>query len=112
MNSAPAYLVCVAANINAEQSVPQAEIQPEFTALGFEDVKFLMMDTLQRHCGLMAKQLIQRILQAQEIPELKTLPNAMDYFFNKKLVCRRKHSLIRFCSKSITPYKSLIRLKA
>ena len=72
VNSAPAYLEArVAANINAEQSVPQAEIQPEFTALGFEDVKFLMMDTLQRHCGLMAKQLIQRILQAQDIRSLK-----------------------------------------
>ena len=72
VNSVPAYLEArVAANINAEQSVPQAEIQPEFTALGFEDVKFLMMDTLQRHCGLMAKQLIQRILQAQDIRSLK-----------------------------------------
>lgn len=76
VNSAPAYLEArVAANINAEQSaeqpVPQAEIQPEIIALGFEDVKFLMMDTLQRHCGLMAKQLIQRILQAQDIRSLK-----------------------------------------
>ena len=72
VNSVPAYLEArVAANINAEQSVPQAEIQPEITALSFEDVKFLMMDTLQRHCGLMAKQLIQRILQAQDIRSLK-----------------------------------------
>ncbi len=65
----------VAAAINteqpAEQPEPQAEIQPEITALSFEDVKFLMMDTLQRHCGLMAKQLIQRILQAQDIRSLK-----------------------------------------
>ena len=76
VNSAPAYLEArVAAAINteqpAEQPEPQAEIQPEITALSFEDVKFLMMDTLQRHCGLMAKQLIQRILQAQDIRSLK-----------------------------------------
>ncbi|MFV5425668.1 MULTISPECIES: hypothetical protein [Acinetobacter] len=76
VNSVPAYLEArVAAAINteqpAEQPEPQAEIQPEITALSFEDVKFLMMDTLQRHCGLMAKQLIQRILQAQDIRSLK-----------------------------------------
>ena len=76
VNSVPAYLAArVAAAINteqpAEQHEPQAEIQPEITALSFEDVKFLMMDTLQRHCGLMAKQLIQRILQAQDIRSLK-----------------------------------------
>ncbi|GJC30418.1 hypothetical protein KAM398_03460 [Acinetobacter sp. KAM398] len=77
VNSVPAYLEArVAAAINtteqaAEQLEPQAEIQPEITALSFEDVKFLMMDTLQRHCGLMAKQLIQRIVQAQDIRSLK-----------------------------------------
>lgn len=77
VNSVLAYLEArVAAAINtteqaAEQLEPQAEIQPEITALSFEDVKFLMMDTLQRHCGLMAKQLIQRIVQAQDIRSLK-----------------------------------------
>ncbi len=77
VNSAPAYLESrVAAAINpqnsaAEQPEPQAEMQPEITALSFEDVKFLMMDILQRHCGLMAKQLIQQILQAQDIRSLK-----------------------------------------
>ncbi len=86
VNSAPAYLEArVAASINAEQSaeqpVPQAEIQPEITALGFEDVKFLMMDTLQRHCGLMAKQLISANFTSTGYSQLKTLPNAMDYFF-------------------------------
>lgn len=54
-----------------EKTAQHEAAQLEISALSFEDVKFLMMDTLQRHCGLMAKQLIQRILQSQDIRSLK-----------------------------------------
>lgn len=71
--NAETYAEAVATTETAvdEKTVQHETAQPEISALSFEDVKFLMMDTLQRHCGLMAKQLIQRILQSQDIRSLK-----------------------------------------
>jgi hypothetical protein len=40
-------------------------------ALSFEEVKQLMAQRLQQNCGLMAKQLINRILQTQDLRNLK-----------------------------------------
>ncbi|HJF28618.1 MAG TPA: hypothetical protein K8V79_10335 [Acinetobacter lwoffii] len=44
---------------------------PELQALSFEDLKYMMMDSLQKHCGLMAKEQIQHILNASNIQHLK-----------------------------------------
>ncbi len=44
---------------------------PEPQALSFEDLKYLMMESLQKYCGLMAKQQIQHILQVQDVRSLK-----------------------------------------
>lgn len=43
----------------------------ERQALSFEDLKYLMMDTLQKYCGLMARQQIQHILQVKDLRSLK-----------------------------------------
>jgi len=49
----------------------QNEIEMIIEALDFEEVKQLMAQRLQQNCGLMAKQLINRILQTQDLRNLK-----------------------------------------
>lgn len=54
------------------QSVPiELEPLPELRPLAFEDVQYLMMSTLQKYCGLMAKQQIDKIRHASDIRTLK-----------------------------------------
>ncbi|MFH7764991.1 hypothetical protein [Acinetobacter sp. BSP-28] len=56
---------------NTEQVSCQNEIQMTIEVLDFEQVKQFMAQLLQRHCGLMAKQLINRILSANDLRSLK-----------------------------------------
>src|SRR5699024_9611238 len=49
----------------------QNEIEVRLDVLSFEEVKQLMAQRLQQNCGLMAKQLINRILQTQDLHSLK-----------------------------------------
>ncbi|MFV5504037.1 MULTISPECIES: hypothetical protein [unclassified Acinetobacter] len=44
---------------------------PEPQALYFEDLKYLMMESLQKYCGLMAKQQVQHISLARDARSLK-----------------------------------------
>lgn len=54
------------------RSTTNAESKLEdLVALDFEDVKYLMAQLLQKYCGLMAKQLIQRIQGSEDIRALK-----------------------------------------
>lgn len=46
------------------------ETQIIYQKLSFEDVKILMSDLLQQHCGLIAKQLIQRIQHAENLHQI------------------------------------------
>lgn len=55
----------------SQLTAPQNEIEVRLEALSFEEVKQLMAQRLQQNCGLMAKQLINRILQTQDLPSLK-----------------------------------------
>lgn len=58
------------------QSVQQKKIEPETTllpvAMNLNEIKSLMKDTLQKYSGLMSKQLILAIENAQTAVELKT----------------------------------------
>nr|WP_254202676.1 hypothetical protein [Acinetobacter sp. BY419] len=65
-------------SIKAPQNIPSTETDsgheqklPELYPLSFEDLKYMMMETLQKNCGLMAKQQIQHILQAADVRSLK-----------------------------------------
>lgn len=55
----------------SQLTAPQNEIEVRLEALSFEEVKQLMAQRLQQNCGLMAKQLINRILQTQDLRSLK-----------------------------------------
>lgn len=55
----------------SQLTAPQNEIEVRLDALSFEEVKQLMAQRLQQNCGLMAKQLINRILQTQDLRSLK-----------------------------------------
>lgn len=55
----------------SQLTAPQNEIEVRLGALSFEEVKQLMAQRLQQNCGLMAKQLINRILQTQDLRSLK-----------------------------------------
>ncbi|MGE4314545.1 hypothetical protein [Acinetobacter sp.] len=55
----------------AEPASYENEIQTTLEAMDFEQVKQFMAQLLQRHCGLMAKQLINRILSADDLRSLK-----------------------------------------
>lgn len=55
----------------SQLTAPQNEIEVRLDALSFEEVKQLMAQRLQQNCGLMAKQLINRILQTQDLRNLK-----------------------------------------
>lgn len=50
---------------------PQNEIEMIMEVLAFQKVKQLIIHLLQKNCGLMAKQLMNRILQTQDLPSLK-----------------------------------------
>jgi hypothetical protein len=54
---------------HSHESSPVAP--PELLALSFEDIKYMMMESLQKYCGLMAKQQIQHILHAADARSLK-----------------------------------------
>lgn len=54
-----------------QQTQQAATPEPAFMKLYFEDIQQLMIDTLQRYCGLMAKIHIQKIARAQNIDQLK-----------------------------------------
>ena len=60
------------------QNIPSAETDssheqklPELKLMSFEDLKYMMMESLQKYCGLMAKQQIHHILQAPDVRSLK-----------------------------------------
>lgn len=60
------------------QNTPSAETDssheqklPELKLMSFEDLKYIMMESLQKYCGLMAKQQIHHILQAPDVRSLK-----------------------------------------
>ncbi len=53
------------------QNSYQNEIQTTLEVMNFEQVKQFMTQLLQQHCGLMAKQLINRILSADDLRSLK-----------------------------------------
>lgn len=55
----------------SQLTAPQNEIEVRLDVLSFEEVKQLMAQRLQQNCGLMAKQLINRILQTQDLRSLK-----------------------------------------
>jgi len=50
---------------------PESPAQPA-EALGFEDLKHFMIQHLQQYCGLMAKLLIEKIRQSEQLPQLKS----------------------------------------
>lgn len=50
---------------------PEIPAQPA-EALGFEDLKHFMIQHLQQYCGLMAKLLIEKIRQSEQLPQLKS----------------------------------------
>lgn len=54
----------------AEDSAQQ-NLEEEFPPLGFNDIKFIMQDTLRQYCGLMAKHLIHAIEEAKTTQELR-----------------------------------------
>lgn len=56
---------------SAQQPSHENEMQLSAEILDFEQVKQLMVQLLQQHCGLMAKQLITRILQTTDLRSLK-----------------------------------------
>ncbi|NNG81542.1 hypothetical protein [Acinetobacter sp. ANC 5378] len=55
----------------ADTEVEKEVIEVSVEALNFEQVKQLMAHLLQQNCGLMAKQLTNRILQTQDLRSLK-----------------------------------------
>ena len=55
----------------ADTEVEKEAIEVFVEALNFEQVKQLMAHLLQQNCGLMAKQLTNRILQTQDLRSLK-----------------------------------------
>ena len=59
--------------IQADLSITDTHhsLEIQLHTLGFDEVKQLMAQLLQQNCGLMAKQLINRILQASDLAQLK-----------------------------------------
>jgi hypothetical protein len=74
----PAVILSTFDNLATEIShaVPMLEtenkIEVTLQVLDFEEVKNLMIQLLQQNCGLMAKQLINRIVQAEDLTHLKS----------------------------------------
>lgn len=58
-------------NAHAAARSPESPAQPA-EALGFEDLKHFMIQHLQQYCGLMAKLLIEKIRQSEQLPQLKS----------------------------------------
>ena len=54
----------------ADVRIAESAAQPA-EALGFEDLKHFMFQHLQQYCGLMAKLLIEKIKQSEQLPQLK-----------------------------------------
>src|SRR5690606_19526564 len=52
---------------SAERDSSQEQKLPERKLMAFEDLKYMMMERLQKYCGLMAKQQIHHILQAPDV---------------------------------------------
>ena len=55
----------------ADVRIAESAAQPA-EALGFEDLKHFMIQHLQQYCGLMAKLLIEKIRQSEQLPQLKS----------------------------------------
>lgn len=55
----------------AETDSSHEQKLPELKLMSFEDLKYMMMESLQKYCGLMAKQQIHHILQAPDVRSLK-----------------------------------------
>lgn len=55
----------------AETDSSHEQKLPELKLMSFEDLKYMMMESLQKYCGLMAKQQIHHILQALDVRSLK-----------------------------------------
>lgn len=55
---------------SANVRIAESAAQPA-EALGFEDLKHFMIQHLQQYCGLMAKLLIEKIKQSEQLPQLK-----------------------------------------
>jgi len=58
-------------NAHTAARSPESPAQPA-EALGFEDLKHFMIQHLQQYCGLMAKLLIEKIRQSEQLPQLKS----------------------------------------
>lgn len=56
---------------SVEKDVSHEQKLPELKLMSFEDLKYMMMESLQKYCGLMAKQQIHHILQASDVRSLK-----------------------------------------
>lgn len=54
-----------------EQHDPNTTSEQSFKKLYLEDIKELMIESLQRYCGLMAKIYIQNIARSQDVQSLK-----------------------------------------
>lgn len=63
----------LSSEIQADLSITDTHhpLEIKLHTLGFDEVKQLMAQLLQQNCGLMAKQLINRILQASDLAQLK-----------------------------------------
>lgn len=57
--------------LSAETDSSHEQKLPELKLMSFEDLKYMMMESLQKYCGLMAKQQIHHILQAPDVRSLK-----------------------------------------
>ena len=57
--------------LSAETDSSHEQKLPELKLMSFEDLKYMMMASLQKYCGLMAKQQIHNILQAPDVRSLK-----------------------------------------
>ncbi len=64
----PSTTVASTAKVIATRAPPKAV---EFKVLSFYDIQQLMTESLHRYCGLLAKILIEQILQAQTTQHLK-----------------------------------------
>lgn len=72
ISTTPAHLQSLTQNTaTAENFSIKENIESEDKVLSFEDIQHIMMNLLKMHCGLMAKQLILKIQNAQNIRDIK-----------------------------------------
>lgn len=64
-------LISEAAHTDPTATEPQHDIAVALEELSFEEVKHLMAQLLQQNCGLMGKQLMNRILNSHDLRSLK-----------------------------------------